>query len=71
MVEKMVSSATGTVAHCFGGYMLPPELEGEVVRLREFDHGFYAVQCSDGRRFHIASSQCRLSFSPIIGPGRF
>lgn len=37
--------------------MLPQGLEdGEVVRLLEFDHGYYVVECADGRRFHIASN---------------
>src|SRR5262245_36360449 len=57
MVTKMVNSTTATVAHCFGGYVLPEGLsEGEVVRLLEFDHGTYTVQCSDGRRFQVASN---------------
>jgi hypothetical protein len=50
----MVRSATATVAHCWGGYMLPEGLtEGEVVRLLEFDRGTYAVQCKDGRLYRL------------------
>jgi hypothetical protein len=57
MVKKMVNSATATVAHCFGGYVLPEGLtEGDVVRLLKFDHGYYNVECRDGRRFHVASN---------------
>lgn len=57
MVRKMVASATATVAHCWGGYMLPQGLEeGGIVRLLEFDTGSYTVQCRDGRRFRIASN---------------
>jgi hypothetical protein len=57
MVKKMVNSATATVAQCFGGYALPEGLtEGEIVRLLQFDHGYYAVECHDGRRFQVASN---------------
>jgi hypothetical protein len=57
MVKKTVASATATVAHCFGGYVLPDGLtEGEIVRLLEFDHGHYNVECRDGRRFHVAEN---------------
>jgi hypothetical protein len=57
MVKKMVNSATATVSHCFGGYVLPEGLtEGEVVRLLQFDHGYYNVECRDGRQFHVASN---------------
>ncbi len=53
----MIKIATATVAHCFGGYMLPEELtEGEVVRLLDFDHGYYNVECRDGRRFYVATN---------------
>jgi hypothetical protein len=57
MVKKMVNSATATVSHCFSGYALPEGLiEGDVVRLVKFDHGYYNVECSDGRQFHVASN---------------
>jgi hypothetical protein len=37
--------------------MLPQGLEeGEVVRLLEFDHGYYNVECRDSREFRIASN---------------
>jgi hypothetical protein len=46
-----------TVSHCWGGYLLPKGLtEGEIVRVLEFDHGTYTVECPDGRRFRISSS---------------
>jgi hypothetical protein len=30
--------------------------EGEVVRLLNFDHGYYNVECRNGRRFHVAGN---------------
>jgi hypothetical protein len=57
MRRKMIRSATATVAHCWGGYILPEGLsEGEVVRLLDFDHGYYGVECHDGRRFRVAAN---------------
>jgi hypothetical protein len=48
---------SATVAHCFGGYVLPQGLvEGEIVKLRDFDHGYYNVECRDGRRFHVGGN---------------
>jgi hypothetical protein len=45
------------VVHCLGGYVLPEGLtEGDVVRLLKFDHGYYNVECRDGRRFHVAGN---------------
>lgn len=72
MVRKIVSSATATVPLYWRGYMLPQELEeGEIVGLMEFDHGYYTVQCCDGRLFQAASNQYRPSFSTITGPKLF
>jgi hypothetical protein len=53
----MAYGNSATVANCFGGYVLPDGLiEGEVVRLLDFDHGYYNVECRDGRQFHVASN---------------
>jgi hypothetical protein len=53
----MAYGNSATVANCFGGYVLPKGLtEGEVVRLLQFDHGYYNIECHDGRRYHVAGN---------------
>jgi hypothetical protein len=71
MVKKMVNSATATVCHCFGGYVLPEGLsEGEIVKLRELDHGTYTVECCDGRKFRIDSTCVALVPAEFFGNHR-
>jgi hypothetical protein len=62
---------SATVAHCFGGYALPEGLiEGDIVKLREFDHGTYAVECSDGRAFRINATCVALVPTEFFGNHR-
>jgi hypothetical protein len=43
--------------HCRALFVLPEGLtEGEVVRVVEFDHGYYNVECCNGRRKTPSSS---------------
>jgi hypothetical protein len=51
---KIAESAT--LCDCGGGYALPAGLiEGEVVKLLNFDNGTCAIQFKDGRQFQVAS----------------
>jgi hypothetical protein len=57
MAQKFTFACIANRSANKSGYVLPEGLiEGEVVKLLAFDHGYYNVECRDGRRFHVSGN---------------